>query len=147
MVTAAHVFDDIDGDKATISFRFKGADGKYLERPHEIDLRNAGKPLYVKHPEVDVAALYVRMPAEFQAVKMLNIGLLSKDEWLTHLKSIRAMSFSAWAFHCLPRQITDFRYCEAGKLRHIQLFRQRNTKIGFLIFGYFKETAAAQFIS
>lgn len=82
MITAAHVFDAIDGDTATITFRSKSAEGKYTEKPHLIKLRNAGVPLYVKHPDVDVAALYVTMPIEFSSTPLLPIALLANDEWL-----------------------------------------------------------------
>jgi hypothetical protein len=83
MVTAAHVFDDIAGEQAAISFRYKDAEGKYQQAEYPVKIRDGDKPLYTKHPSVDVAALYVLMPSQFQTVKMLDIALLLKDEWMT----------------------------------------------------------------
>jgi hypothetical protein len=86
MVTAAHVFDDIAGEQAAITFHYKDADGKYQHGVYPIKIRDGDKALYTKHPSVDVAALYVQMPAQFQSIKMLDIALLLKDEWITHFE-------------------------------------------------------------
>jgi hypothetical protein len=86
MVTAAHVFDEIAGELATISFRYKDADGKYQQVDYPFKIRDGDKALYTKHPSVDVAALYVRMPTQFQTIKMLDIALLLKDEWMTQFE-------------------------------------------------------------
>ncbi|MBR1155704.1 serine protease [Bradyrhizobium sp. JYMT SZCCT0428] len=81
LVTAAHVLDDISGDVATISFRWKSADGTINEQNYEKKIREKGTPLYIKHPSVDVAVMYTQMPSEFTA-KLLPIGLLVTDETL-----------------------------------------------------------------
>jgi hypothetical protein len=62
IVTAAHVLEEIAGDIATMVFRTKGPDGKYVVGDHHFAIRDKGKPLFVKHPDVDVAVLYTKMP-------------------------------------------------------------------------------------
>lgn len=86
MVTAAHVFDDIAGEQAAITFHYKDADGKYRQVEYPIKIRDGDRALYTKHSSVDVAALYVQMPAQFQSVKILDIALLLKDEWITQFE-------------------------------------------------------------
>lgn len=83
MITAAHVLDEIAGDIATMKFRWKKEDNSISQRDFTFAIRDQGKALYVKHPDVDVAALYTKMPIEFQNVKMLPIDLLVTDDWMT----------------------------------------------------------------
>jgi S1-C subfamily serine protease len=64
LVTAAHVLDDIAGDKATLLLRRKNENGTYTAIPFELPIRASGKPLYVKHPTGDVVAMYANLPDE-----------------------------------------------------------------------------------
>jgi hypothetical protein len=47
LVTAAHVLEDIAGDKATLLLRRKNDDGTYRPLPFELAIRDHGRPLYV----------------------------------------------------------------------------------------------------
>lgn len=82
LITATHVLEEIAGDTAKIFFRWRNDDGSYGQRDYEFAIRENGKALYVKHKDVDVAAMYMRMPIEFQKVKLLSIDLIGTDEWL-----------------------------------------------------------------
>jgi S1-C subfamily serine protease len=64
LVTAAHVLEDIAGDKATLLLRRKNDDGTYRPLPFELAIRDHGRPLYVKHATADVVALYADLPDE-----------------------------------------------------------------------------------
>ena len=64
LVTAAHVFEGIDGDNATLQLRRKNADGTYAIFGYQFPIRKDGKPLYVRHPAADVAAMYGDIPDE-----------------------------------------------------------------------------------
>ena len=64
IVTAAHVLEDIDGDKAVLLLRRKGDDGAYIPLPFEFSIRDNGRPLYVKHTTADVVAMYADLPDE-----------------------------------------------------------------------------------
>jgi hypothetical protein len=79
LITAAHVLDDVSGDLATLLYRWRNEDGTYSQQPYQFSIRENGKPLYVKHPAVDVAALYMRMPNSFSKIKLIPIGLLIED--------------------------------------------------------------------
>lgn len=58
LFTAAHVLDEIKEDQATIYFRKKI--GKiYKKIAFNFKIRHKGKPLWVKHPEVDIACMPV----------------------------------------------------------------------------------------
>ena len=77
LVTAAHVLEDIDGDKATLLLRRRIDDGSYVQLPHEFAIRDHGRPLYVRHPTADVAAMYADLPDE------VPITSLSPDALVT----------------------------------------------------------------
>jgi hypothetical protein len=62
LVTAAHVLNDIGGDKATVLVRRKNTDGTYLPFEAIIDIRKNTVPLYVIHPTADVAVMYGNLP-------------------------------------------------------------------------------------
>ena len=63
MVTAAHVLNDIVAEKATVIFRKHERANKYSRIAIDIPIRNSEKkPLWVQHPEVDVAAMYINVP-------------------------------------------------------------------------------------
>ncbi|MHB8886256.1 MAG: S1 family peptidase [Methylovirgula sp.] len=81
LITAAHVFDGINGDIATLKLREKQSDGSYRPKPWNIKIRENGIPLYVKPADADVAALYVNMPDDL-GVKILPTALLADDDVL-----------------------------------------------------------------
>jgi hypothetical protein len=64
VVTAAHVFEGISGDNATLQLRRTNADGTYATFGYQFPIRKDGKPLYVRHPAADVAAMYGDIPDE-----------------------------------------------------------------------------------
>lgn len=64
VVTAAHVFEGINGDNATLQLRRKNPDGTYTAFGFEFPIRKDGAPLYVKHETADVAAMYANIPDE-----------------------------------------------------------------------------------
>ncbi|QND74705.1 S1 family peptidase [Tardiphaga robiniae] len=79
LVTAAHVFDDIEGDVATITTREKQTDGSYVVKPKSLFIRDSGKPIFVRHPSLDVAAIYVALPASYGAMKQIGDTLLASE--------------------------------------------------------------------
>jgi hypothetical protein len=64
VVTAAHVFEGIDGDFATLLLRRRTSEGTYTTFPYQFPIRRNGQPLYVRHPTADVAAMYGDIPDE-----------------------------------------------------------------------------------
>ncbi len=78
LVTATHVLEAIPTDVATLSLRIKsGDDYKLILVPVQIRLK--GAPLWVKHPQVDVAAMNVTLP-KMADVTVCSTELLATDE-------------------------------------------------------------------
>ena len=57
LVSAAHVFEDIEGENGTLTLREKHSDGSYTQKFWSVKLRDKDATLYVKHRDLDVAAL------------------------------------------------------------------------------------------
>ncbi len=76
MVTAAHVFYNITGNKAKVYFRKKESTNHYSRVGIDIPIRQGEKPLWVEHPEVDVAAMYISVP-DFVATQAKEIPVPS----------------------------------------------------------------------
>jgi hypothetical protein len=137
MISAAHVFDDIKGDKGTINFRLKREGGTYATVPYEIPLRDQGKPLYVKHPEVDVAALYVKMPTAFKA-PLVPIGLLATDEWLTRFELHPGDELFCLGYPLFASSEHGFPILRSGKIASYPLVPAKEHKNWLFDFRIFK---------
>jgi hypothetical protein len=61
LATAAHVFDSMPGDNAVAVLRAKVKDG-YARKETPFPIRKAGKALWVKHSEMDLAVLPFTLP-------------------------------------------------------------------------------------
>ena len=80
LVTAAHALEGMPGSTATLVLRAEDGDSTYTRREADIALRNEGKPLWVRHPELDVAAIPVDLP-EGTAAKPLRFEQLADASW------------------------------------------------------------------
>ena len=81
LVTADHVFEGMPGDRATIGYRVKGADGLWTYAPQQIPIREGGKPLWTRNPNRDVAVITITAPPEF-AKAAIPLAWLGGDDAL-----------------------------------------------------------------
>lgn len=84
LVTANHVLEGITAETATIYLRTKVKDD-YIKSPWKISIRDKEKPLWVKHPDADVAVMYIRLPKAAEVV-LLNMSLLVTDAKLKEIE-------------------------------------------------------------
>lgn len=80
LVTAAHVLENVQGEKATLFLRWE-KDGAVEKLPYEIAIRAGEKPLWVRHPTADVAAMRVALPA-MADLRLASTLLLATDALL-----------------------------------------------------------------
>ncbi len=78
LITATHVLDHMKGDEVTLFLR-KKTGNSYKKIPFSIPIRHRKKDLWVRHPEVDVCAMYVSLPKDID-IAPLPIGSLADDE-------------------------------------------------------------------
>mgnify|MGYP001580068971 FL=1 len=84
MLTAAHVLDSISGDSATVVLRAKSSDG-YRPLPRRLGIRRQGRPLWARHPKLDLAALPIDIPREADFVPV-STNLLASDSSLENFE-------------------------------------------------------------
>ncbi|TET46835.1 hypothetical protein E3J62_03130 [candidate division TA06 bacterium] len=72
LITAAHVLENVTGDSIELVLR-KKTDGTYERLPFAIPIREEGKDLWVRHPKVDISAMYVDLPDQ------ADVGRVSTD--------------------------------------------------------------------
>jgi hypothetical protein len=85
LVTAAHVFDDLKGADCTLVLRAPGKDNAIVRKEVSVPIRDGKKPLWVKHPDVDVAALALAVP-EGVDVKPFRLEQIADEKWATGRK-------------------------------------------------------------
>ena len=78
LVTSHHFLDSLRGDRALLGLRRKAVDGTWAEHPWWIEIRRRGKPLWVRHKDVDVAAICVPLP-DFMEIPLRSIELLADE--------------------------------------------------------------------
>lgn len=86
LITAAHVFNDIQGETATILFRESSQEGQWTVSPVHLRIRDGTQPLWTSHPTEDVAAIYVDLPEAIKPKPTLEIEHLVDEERLEQLK-------------------------------------------------------------
>jgi hypothetical protein len=81
LITANHVLNDIISDNAILFLR-KEVNNKYIKYPWQIKIREKGKPIWIKHPEVDVAAMYVPLGFD-EDIPLLPAFFLATDSLIS----------------------------------------------------------------
>src|SRR5665213_2884075 len=80
LVTANHVFAKMPGAFATVGFRIENADGTWRYDPEPLKIRDAtNKPLWTRHPKMDVAVISIVAPPEFAKAAIPMTWLASDD--------------------------------------------------------------------
>jgi hypothetical protein len=79
LVTAAHVFEKMTGEDATLVLRKAQPDGSFARLELPVKVRSEGKTLWTKHQQMDVAVLRVKLP-ETTAVVPLPFSALAGEE-------------------------------------------------------------------
>jgi hypothetical protein len=80
LVTAAHVFEQMP-ERADLMLRSEHAEKGFVRAALSIPVRNGDKPLWVRHPTLDIAAVWVDLP-ENVAAKPLSLDQLADEKSL-----------------------------------------------------------------
>jgi len=78
LITSSHLLDSLRSDRALLGLRDKRWDGTWEERPWWIDIRRDGKPLWLRHKDVDVAALCISLP-RFADIPLRSMDFLADE--------------------------------------------------------------------
>ena len=64
LVTAAHVFGQMASDACSLSLRVKNDEGALVQKDVAVPIRRKDSLLWVRHPTLDVAAIFVDLPQD-----------------------------------------------------------------------------------
>jgi hypothetical protein len=83
MVTAAHVLEEMQGDTAVLHLRRRVDErtNTWMRVPSPIQIRANGQPLWKRHPDADVAAMYIAFPSDIK-ISFLPLNILADDQML-----------------------------------------------------------------
>jgi len=81
LITAAHVLDEMQGDTAMLHYRRKVDANTWTRVPQPVPIRANGHPLWKKHPDADVAVMYVALPQD-DSMPMISTDVLADDKML-----------------------------------------------------------------
>jgi S1-C subfamily serine protease len=79
LVTANHVLAKMPGPVATVGFRIENADGSWRYDPEPLTIRDGLKPLWTRHPTMDVAVISITAPPAFAKAAIPESWLAGDD--------------------------------------------------------------------
>ncbi len=78
LATAAHVMEQMAGNECELFLRSVNEDQVFSRQPLTILVRNEGKQLWTRHPEIDIATIFVDLPENI-SVKPLLLDQLADE--------------------------------------------------------------------
>lgn len=132
LVTAAHVFEGMIGDTATIHLRIHdSSQNRWVEVLGQFKIRDStGAPLWKRNPEADIAVMYVRPP--FQPMeRVIPTTLLANDDLIQRYGMDPGVELNCLGYPLGDQGIAGFPILRTGVIASYPLVPTRTTK-GFL---------------
>ncbi len=101
VLTAAHALEQAPGTECRIVMREKRADGGFVRKDVPLTIRSGEQPLWVKHPEADVAAIRMSLPPGVSC-QPLSLDQLARADDFAQGKI--PMGSDTWIF-CFPAKL------------------------------------------
>jgi Trypsin-like peptidase domain len=127
LVTAAHVLQQISGDTLHILARLN-LDGTWIKNICSVKIRDQNGELWKKHPDVDIAAMYIQLP-EGAVPILLSTDFFATDHTLEQLEvrsgdRVQAMGFPLG----VEANASGFPILRSGRIASFPLLPQSRTK-------------------
>jgi len=84
LITAAHVLEEMQGDSASLHLHTRAGNGSWVRTIIPLPIRNNNQRLWTKHPDADVAVMYIRLPNN--SIPLLPTELLADDKALSEFE-------------------------------------------------------------
>ncbi len=137
LVTAAHVFEEMSGDEATILLRKQRGADEWVLQPARFLIRRGGQPLWKKLPDTDVAVMYVNWPLPEPYI--ITIAALADDESLKKTAVGPGAELNVLGYPLGARSNdAGFPILRTGVIASYPLLPTSNTKSFLLDFRVFK---------
>jgi hypothetical protein len=137
LITAGHVLEEIDGETGTLTLREKHVDGSYTQKFWNVKLREQGKPLYVRHEQADVVALYVDMPNDLN-VPIPPTALLADDDMLKKFEIHPGDELRCLGFPLFVSSESGFPILRSGIIASYPIIPTKNNKRILFDFSVFE---------
>lgn len=129
LITAAHVFEEMEGDFLTIFGRTRNKEGRWERKIGRFRIRENKKNFYVKHPKADVAAMWMEegfVPPQtplFEIPTPIPTSLLGDDEAFKRLRLNVGSTLSCLGFPlCQPGSEEGFPILRSGNIATYPLY-------------------------
>ena len=136
LITAAHVLNDIKGEKAKLCLRRK-KNNSYEKYDYEITIRNGEKPIWKSLPNCDVAVMYVALPEDTD-IELVSTDMLASDDTLKNLDIHPGDELFALGYPLGFYNDFGFSVLRSGKIASYPLLPTKDTKtflLDFKVFG------------
>ncbi len=138
LITAAHVLDEMQGESVVLHLRRKVDADNWAPLPLVIRIRANSQPLWTKHPDADVAVIYVRLPNEV-SLTLLSTDLLADDKALSDFEIHPGDELTCLGYPLgLAANNAGFPILRSGKIASYPLLPTRTTKTFLFDFRIFK---------
>jgi S1-C subfamily serine protease len=137
LITAAHVLEGIKSDVAILHLR-KQDGNKFIRFHYPIQIRKEGIPLWTRHPDVDVAAMRIRLPRDAD-IRLISTTLLGTDKILEQYAVHPGDQLLVFGFpYGAEANEAGFPILRSGRIASYPLTPTRKTKTFLLDFQVFK---------
>ena len=140
LVTAAHVLEQIQGDTAILQLRRKVDEktNSWVRVPYPFQIRANGQPLWKRHPEADVAVMYISVPQDAPIIPITTL-MLADDKMLTDFEvkpgdELRCLGYPLGVMS----NDAGFPVLRSGRIASYPLLPTDKTKTFLLDFRVFK---------
>lgn len=138
LITAAHVLETMQGDTATLWLRRPEEGGSWRRLAWPLRIRSAELQLWTKHPDADIAVMYIDLPAGLK-IPLLPTTLLADDEGISTIEihpgdELFCLGYPFGA----ESNPAGFPILRSGKIASYPLLPTRETKMFLLDFPIFR---------
>lgn len=140
-VTAAHVLEDIQGEFAILHIRHKQASTGWKRSPLLLKIRDGERPRWVRHPEADVAVMYLNIPDDSQVLLegLVPVAFLADDNTLTKYHMHPGVDLNCLGYPMgLEGNPVGFPILRSGKIASYPLLPTKETKVFLFDFEVFR---------
>jgi len=138
LVTAAHVFEEMDGDTALITVRTRDSAGTWAPHWAKFKIRKDNRPLWTGVPNSDVAVMYVSVPKVAAFDNVVPTTLLADDTTLTNADAGPGIELKVLGYPLGMMNGSEFPILRTGMIASYPLLPTASTRTFLLDFKVFK---------
>jgi hypothetical protein len=138
LITAAHVLEEMQGNIATLYLRRKTTETDWVLAPQSLPIREKGSQLWVRHPNADVAVMYIAIP-DGVSIPLISTDLLISDKELSDFEIHAGDTLNVLGYPLgMSSNDAGFPILRSGRIASYPLLPTDKTKTFLLDFVVFK---------